>query len=156
MEEVRRKDLKDCQALSYRSSEDLTHPAAISLKDLSEMASTPQNPRISFRRLEKKSTQGWRGNPRDEVDHKRLVEREAADFQHWKDLKTGEPHLGFPTRSDEEEHPLQYLQLPHHPRKEGMGGKRKTRRKTQTKLRASTASSPSATRHDMNRRNCAD
>ena len=52
MEEARRKDLKDCQALSYRSSEDLTHPAAISLKDLSEMASTPQNPRISSRRLE--------------------------------------------------------------------------------------------------------
>jgi hypothetical protein len=62
MEEAHRKDLKDRQALPNRSFEDLIHPAAISLKDLSEMASTPQNPHISFRRLEK-DVPGMEGEP---------------------------------------------------------------------------------------------
>ena len=62
MEEAHRKDLKDRWALSNRSSEDLIRPAAINLKDLSEEATTPQNPRISFRRLEKVDP-GMEGEP---------------------------------------------------------------------------------------------
>jgi hypothetical protein len=49
------------------------------------------------------------------------VEGEATDFQHWKCLKAGEPSLGFPKWSDEEEHPPRHLQLPHHPHEEGNG-----------------------------------
>ena len=77
--------MKDCQALTHRSPEDRTPPAAISLKDPSDTALTPQDPLRPARRPGKTS-QRLRGIPCSEDDHERIVEGEAADFQNWKRL----------------------------------------------------------------------
>jgi hypothetical protein len=71
------------------------------------------------------------------------VEGEAADFQDWKRLNAGEPHLGLPVWSDEEINPLDTLSFL---TTLLTGGKRKARSKFHLMLRASMASGESAAR----------
>jgi hypothetical protein len=64
------------------------------------------------------------------------VEGQTTDVHHLKRLKTDEPSLGLPIRSDEEKGPLGQLQL----LRRGMGGKRKASVKSHLMLSASMAS----------------